>query len=85
MPRIVVGFRSREGVLRHLEEIDTAGIPATAARRGRAGWDGNACINFASAFLACEFTHANQAWGSLEEDAEVGFVESFADCVIRGV
>ncbi|KAK2073715.1 hypothetical protein P8C59_007971 [Phyllachora maydis] len=52
VPRIVVGFRSREGVLRHLEEIDTAGIPATAARRGRAGWDGNACINFASAFLA---------------------------------
>lgn len=51
VPKIIVGFRSREGVLVKLEEIETATIPETARRRGRAGWDGNTCINFASAFL----------------------------------
>jgi len=51
VPRIIVGFRSREGTLLKLEEIDTAGIPEAVARRGRAAWDGNACINFTSAFL----------------------------------
>lgn len=55
VPRIVVGFRSRDGTLLKLEEMETAGIPATVQRRGRAGWDGNACINFASALLECQF------------------------------
>lgn len=53
VPKIIVGFRSRNGVLIKLEEIETANIPVTAQRRGRAGWDGNTCINFASAFLEC--------------------------------
>ncbi|KAK1770589.1 Dhp1-interacting protein Din1 [Phialemonium atrogriseum] len=51
VPKIIVGFRSRDGVLVKLEEIETANIPTTAQRRGRARWDGNTCINFASAFL----------------------------------
>ena len=54
VPKIIVGFRSREGVLIKLEEIETISIPVTAQRRGKAGWDGNTCINFASAFLECE-------------------------------
>lgn len=53
VPKIIVGFRSRDGVLVKLEEIETANIPTTAQRRGRARWDGNTCINFASAFLEC--------------------------------
>ena len=32
VPRIVVGFRSPQGVLRRVEEIDTASIPDTVAR-----------------------------------------------------
>ncbi len=54
VPKIIVGFRSRDGLLQRLDEIETASIPATVQRRGRAGWDGNTCINFASAFLDCE-------------------------------
>ena len=53
VPKIVVGFRSRDGLLVRLEEIETHTIPQTVQRRGRARWNGNACINFASAFLAC--------------------------------
>ncbi|KAK0754566.1 RAI1 like PD-XK nuclease-domain-containing protein [Schizothecium vesticola] len=52
VPRIVVGFRSRDGVLVRVEEMETAGIPArVAGRRPRPLWDGDVCINFASAFL----------------------------------
>ena len=54
VPKIIVGFRSRDGRLLKLEEIDTVSIPDTAKKRGRAQWDGNVCINAAGAFLECE-------------------------------
>ncbi|KAI3400823.1 hypothetical protein diail_1512 [Diaporthe ilicicola] len=50
VPRIIVGFRSRDGVLQRVEDMDVASIPDTVARRGRQ-WDGNICTNFAAAFL----------------------------------
>jgi RAT1-interacting protein len=54
VPKIVVGFRSRDGMLLRVEEIETVNIPDKVRRRGRALWDGNVCINAASAFLECE-------------------------------
>ncbi|KAI1486980.1 RAI1 like PD-XK nuclease-domain-containing protein [Biscogniauxia mediterranea] len=51
VPKIIVGFRSQQGILTKLEEIETAKIPETASRRGVRSWDANMCINFASAFL----------------------------------
>ncbi|KAH8881528.1 RAI1-like protein [Thozetella sp. PMI_491] len=51
VPKIIVGFRSRDGLLVRVQEIETHTIPQTVQRRGRAGWNGNTCINFASAFL----------------------------------
>ncbi|KAI0119871.1 RAI1 like PD-XK nuclease-domain-containing protein [Nemania sp. FL0031] len=51
VPKIIVGFRSQDGILTKLEEIQTASIPETAAKRGVRSWDANMCINFASAFL----------------------------------
>lgn len=50
VPKIVVGFRSRDGVLTSVDELDTASIPASVQRRGRS-WDGNTCINFCAALL----------------------------------
>lgn len=55
VPKIVAGFRSRDGVLLRVEELDVAGLPDVAARNPRRRWDGNICINFASEFLACEY------------------------------
>lgn len=55
VPKIVVGFRSHNGILTKLEEIPTASIPETAAKRGVRSWDANTCINFANAFLKCTF------------------------------
>ncbi|KAL3455703.1 RAI1 like PD-XK nuclease-domain-containing protein [Aspergillus heterothallicus] len=51
VPRIVIGFRDQEGILRRLEEVDTATIPSAVRKSGRGAWDGNICINFAAAFL----------------------------------
>jgi RAT1-interacting protein len=55
VPKIIVGFRTPDGILKRVEEMDTASIPGTVKRRGKGTWDGNMCINFASALLDCEF------------------------------
>jgi RAT1-interacting protein len=54
VPRIIVGFRDNHGTLVRLDDIQTINIPDTVKARGRAEWDGNVCINFASAFLDCK-------------------------------
>ncbi|KAI1076277.1 RAI1-domain-containing protein [Whalleya microplaca] len=51
VPKIIVGFRSQQGILTRIEEIQTAKIPETAEKRGVRTWNANMCINFASAFL----------------------------------
>lgn len=50
VPKIVVGYRSPQGILQRLEEIDTQTIPERVLR-GRRMWDGQTCINFTAAFL----------------------------------
>lgn len=55
VPKIIVGFRTPDGILKRIEEIDTASIPNTVKRRGQGTWDGNMCINFASGLLECKF------------------------------
>lgn len=51
VPKIIVGFRSKQGILRGVQEFETGKIPGMV-RRGTACWDGNVCINFATGFLA---------------------------------
>ncbi|PBP17596.1 RAI1-like protein [Diplocarpon rosae] len=51
VPKIIVGFRTQDGFLKRVEEMDTASIPGTVKRRGKGTWDGNMCINFASRLL----------------------------------
>jgi RAT1-interacting protein len=51
VPKIIVGFRSKAGVLRGLQTFNTHELPGMV-RRGTGCWDGNVCINFAAAFLA---------------------------------
>lgn len=53
VPKIIVGFRSPDGILVRVQEYKTEEIPSLVKRRGRVDWDGNVCINFASAFLEC--------------------------------
>ena len=58
VPKIIVGFRTPDGILKRVEEMDTASIPGTVKWRGKGTWDGNMCINFASALLDCKSAHA---------------------------
>jgi len=51
VPKIIVGFRNRDGLLLRLEELETHSIPAKVNKSGKGSWDGNICINFAAAFL----------------------------------
>jgi RAT1-interacting protein len=54
VPKVIVGFRSPNGILERVEEMATASIPAKVKREGRGTWDGNMCINFASELLDCK-------------------------------
>lgn len=51
MPKIFVGFRSRDGHLLDVEEIDTQKIPSRVQRFGTFRWNGNICINATADFL----------------------------------
>lgn len=57
VPKIVVGFRSKGGILKRLEELETKSIPGMVKRRGKGTWDGNLCINFTASFLDCEYSY----------------------------
>lgn len=53
VPKIIVGFRSRDGILQRLEELEMHRIPG-GVKKGRNTWDGNLCINFTARFLDCK-------------------------------
>ena len=53
VPKIIVGFRTKTGILQRLEELETKNIPSMVKRRGKGTWDGNICINFTASFLDC--------------------------------
>ncbi|KAI4112902.1 MAG: hypothetical protein LQ345_006018 [Seirophora villosa] len=53
VPKIIVGFRSKDGILQSLEELETAKIPTLVKLKGKGSWDGNVCINFTAKFLEC--------------------------------
>ncbi|KAF9733954.1 hypothetical protein PMIN06_011101 [Paraphaeosphaeria minitans] len=50
VPKIIIGWRSKMGILTGVQELETNKIPGMV-RRGTQCWDGNSCINFAAAFL----------------------------------
>ena len=51
VPKIVIGYRSRDGFLENLEELDTHKIPGLVQQHGQFRWNGNICINATGAFL----------------------------------
>ena len=53
VPKIIVGFRTPDGILVRLEELETQTIPDKVKSQGKNTWDGNICINFAAQFLEC--------------------------------
>jgi RAT1-interacting protein len=56
VPKVVVGFRSPNGILETVQEMETQKIPGHV-KRGCNSWDGNSCISMTAAFL--EFLKEN--------------------------
>ena len=56
VPKIVIGFRSLDGILQRVEELDTQSIPDQVSQYGKRLWDGQTCINFTAVFLECELS-----------------------------
>ena len=56
VPKIVVGYRSPQGMLLRVEEMETQSIPDKVQLQGKRMWDGQTCINFTSSFLDCKIT-----------------------------
>ena len=54
VPRIIVGYRTQQGMLEQLEELDVQTIPDKVQLKGKGLWDGQTCINFAASFLECK-------------------------------
>ena len=53
VPKIIVGFRSEEGILQQVQEYQTQELPA-AVKRTSGLWDGTLCINFMASLLQCK-------------------------------
>ena len=51
VPRIIVGYRTQQGELQRVEEMDTQSIPEKVRVKGKGLWNGDACIAFTAAFL----------------------------------
>ncbi|KAF5018212.1 hypothetical protein F66182_9815 [Fusarium sp. NRRL 66182] len=51
VPRIVVGFRTRDGILVDLKDIETHRIPETVNAHPNPKWNADMCVNFAATFL----------------------------------
>lgn len=49
VPKIIVGFRDHQGILKRIEELETSKIPGIVKQRG--GWDGNVAVNFGAGLL----------------------------------
>ena len=50
VPKVMVGYRTQDGFLTRIVELETQRIPGLV-KRGQHIWDGNVCINLTSAFL----------------------------------
>ncbi|KAI6782466.1 uncharacterized protein J7T54_001323 [Emericellopsis cladophorae] len=51
VPKIVVGFRDRDGFLVKVDEIETQRIPQTVNATPNPSWNADLCVNFAGTFL----------------------------------
>lgn len=55
VPKIIVGFRTRDGILVDVKEIETHNIPQTVNSKPNPAWNADMCVNFAGVFLGCKY------------------------------
>lgn len=55
VPKIMVGFRTRDGILVEVKEMETHRIPEIVNAGPNPKWNADMCVNFAGEFLDCKF------------------------------
>ena len=50
VPKIIIGYRSQDGFLTRIQELETQKLPGMVSR-STGVWNGNVCINMTDAFL----------------------------------
>jgi RAT1-interacting protein len=55
VPRIVVGFRTQDGILVEAREMETHRIPDMVNADPNPKWNADMCVNFAATFLECKY------------------------------
>lgn len=50
VPKVMVGYRTSDGFLTRIQELETQRTPGLVSR-GQGTWNGNVCINMTAAFL----------------------------------
>lgn len=76
VPKIIVGFRTRDGILVHVQEIETHTIPHTVNSRPGARWNADMCVNFADKFLECTYF---SFFGSIVDASRCGLLDEAHD------
>lgn len=62
VPKIIVGFRTRDGILVDVQEFETQKIPEMVNARPNQKWNADMCVNFAGTFLECKFFIRRYSW-----------------------
>lgn len=53
VPKIIVGHRTRDGILVGVNEMETQKIPQMVNSQPNPAWNADMCVNFAGGFLEC--------------------------------
>jgi RAT1-interacting protein len=79
VPKIIVGFRTRDGVLVDVQEIETHSIPETVNSGPNPSWNADMCVNFAAVFLDCKLHYLGQTFSSVLLNQMTGLRETIND------
>ena len=77
--RVVVGFRSRDGILESVKEMHTADLPGVRPRN----WDADVCVDFMVDFLQCEFPSSPPPSLSFSFGCHIAVHRLFICCVLK--
>ena len=57
VPKIIIGFRSKDGILQYVQEFKTHEIPGDIKRNRKKTWDGDAAIKFTEMVIGCKLAY----------------------------
>lgn len=83
VPKIIVGFRTREGILAEVKEIETHTIPEIVNAGPNPQWNADMCVNFAAAFLDCKTFYMTTVSSPISREKKKKKRRELMRCVYR--